>query len=1513
MSLPGGSAEKLGNRYEGWWTVKQFVRILHGQAESIHIEDPGVEKAEFTVVCSGRTELHQAKRSHSNGKWTLASLAEPRVGVLQAIFSALSGSDSRFVFVSGSSAGDLAELAERASEAPSIEEFQSVFLEAKVWGNNFEKLKGYWKGADTAEAYEVLRRIEVRTVDERGLQDEVQWSIQALFLANPQTVCSELRSIAQDSIHQTLTRDLILERLAQRGFWPRRLVKPESASTLIGEVTNRYLADARKKLIRKTLLPCAATKKLLGRLDEEVWVGVSALTGKAGSGKTACVIEYVEALRARRIPVLVFRLDRLKPVSTAPDLGELLGLEESPALVLAAAAAGRKAVLVIDQLDAVSTASGRNSDLLYAVEEILAEARGLGVRSELHVVLVCRSFDWENDHRLRRMLSEKDRKVDAHEFSAEEVKAVLLAEGYRAELFQSRQLDLLRHPQNLSLFLDAGFEAAKASPFRTAKDLFDHYWDNKRRAVTQRSAPLADQWMDVIELLCGEMTRTQQLSVPREKLDRFAPGYVLQMASEGVLTFDGQRYGFGHESFFDYCFARGFVTQRQAVLEFLSCSEQHLFRRAQVRQVLTYLRDADPSRYCSEVGALLREGRIRAHIKDLVAALLFSVPDPGENEWVVAEPWLTAEMGHIEDGRQDRDQLASLIWRHFFFSSSWFPIVDRHGLIQRWLDSENVNVLNTAVSYLNIHQRQFGDRVAELVEPKMGKGEEWQVRLRLLMQWAEHANSRRFFEFFLKLIDDGTLDEARGPIAVNSTFWSMLHGLEKTRPAWFAEVLAHWLRRRATLIQGNPSEDGRPDWRGLFGHDSSGAQLFRDAAAAAPSEFVQHVLPVVLQLTDDAVHPEEADAPRRDAIWPLMYKTQYETSETACLHALVASLQTIAIQQPEVLASVIADLRHQDGYTSNFLLLHVYVAGAARFADEAAVLISEQPWRFRCGFSDSTYWAASEMIRAIVQHCRPESLALLEKAALDYCPRYEHTARGHEQIGRASFALLSAIPGEFRSPSAQARFRELERKFNTPAEPPRGIRVFHVGSPIKKEATERMTDEQWLSAIAKYAGEHDGPRFDDPEKGGASELARLLQEYAKKEGGRFARLSLRFPPGTNPVYLARTLDGLRQGVVPIELKLAVCQKAFAEGREHCGMSIADVLGSVDVRLPDDAVAMVAWLATESPDPEKEMWREDAGNGKPYYGGSILDYGINTTRGRAAEAVRDLVLRDVSYIPRFRVTLDRLVADMSVSVRACAASTLIAVARHDVPLALDLFERLVTSEDALMATHDMVRFIWRGLRDHFRRLRPHVERMLRSKDPKVGEAGARLASVAALYHEDATALANEALRGEPWQRLGVAQVASHNIGEVDCRPSCEKYLRVLFQDTDLEVRREAASCFRELDGQPLTPYESLIGAFCDSTAYEADSFFLLHLLEQSHSLLPGLTCAVCEKFLSRFGGEARDMRTHRAGDVHMVVTLVFRTYHQHQNDEWAPRCLDLIDRMCIEGIHDVRKGLEEAER
>ena len=430
----------------------------------------------------------------------------------------------------------------------------------------------------------------------------------------------------------------------------------------------------------------------------------------------------------------------------------------------------------------------------------------------------------------------------------------------------------------------------------------------------------------------------------------------------------------------------------------------------------------------------------------------------------------------------------------------------------------------------------------------------------------------------------------------------------------------------------------------------------------------------------------------------------------------------------------------------------------------------------------------------------------------------------------------------------------------------------------------------------------------------------MLQEFVEQEPERFARLSLRFPLGTHPSYIEHILYGLKETGGFTELKLEVCRKAYNEYRDSCGIAITDLLGSIEELLSDDAVQMLDWLATKHSDPDKELWSKEATSGTPYYGGDILRHGINTTRGRAAWAIRDLIQRNRSYIEHFCSTIERLVNDNSVAVQACTSSTLLAILRHDSEFALGQFLRLVESRDSqpsndrLLATPDVQRFIRYGLYEHFGDLQIVVEKMLRSNLPKTSESGARLVSIALLLqHDNAEDLVEEALRGNSSQRVGVAQVASANIGQEEYRQWSEQKLLLFFDDDDSEVRRKAAECFRNLEKQPLEFYENLIVKFCDSAAYQENSFSLLHLLEESSYRLPGITYIVCKKFLERFIEEANDMRTSRAGDVPMVSKLILRTYHQHQSDEWAAKCLDLIDQMCLEKSYAIRTDLNEYER
>src|SRR5207247_384284 len=170
-------------------------------------------------------------------------------------------------------------------------------------------------------------------------------------------------------------------------------------------------------------------------------------------------------------------------VQATIGLGEQLGLPESPALVIERCHPGQKAVLVVDQLDFVSATSGRNPNFFDTVAALLVEIRGLRSTFCPHVIIACRKFDFENDHRLRKLLPPQQEPIDVGPWTEAEVKATISAAGGDVSRLSNRQFDLLRLPQNLSLFVDSGLASNPKPAFLSQKQLFDAYWEAKQREL----------------------------------------------------------------------------------------------------------------------------------------------------------------------------------------------------------------------------------------------------------------------------------------------------------------------------------------------------------------------------------------------------------------------------------------------------------------------------------------------------------------------------------------------------------------------------------------------------------------------------------------------------------------------------------------------------------------------------------------------------------------------------------------------------------------------------------------------------------------------------------------------------------------------------------------------------------------------------------------------------------------------------------------------------------------------
>ncbi|MEO6996044.1 MAG: hypothetical protein ABI273_20750, partial [Lacunisphaera sp.] len=531
-NLSGGGASKAGGNHEGLWGVRCMLKVYLGDADSIRIEPPGVDKAEFYLSTNSGREYWQAKRQVLNqANWSLQRLKAE--GVLGFFQEKIRGGD-RCVFASMSDAPELRVLAENARDAVGYEEFTKEFLVNKDLRESFADLKSALAVPDGTEVFKFLTQVEVESAHESTLGSLLIAALSAHFSGPGLATLSILRDYYNASIHKILSRDDILAHLTKCAVKPREALNAPDLSAKLEGVTQSYLAVLRTKLIRGLALPRTEATAAVDQIRAATTSCDIVLLGPAGTGKSGVCFQIVEGLRSAGIPVLAFRLDRVKPVATTIALGEELGLPESPVIALAQVHPARTVVLLIDQLDYVSASSGRNSDFFDTVAALCQEVGGLRTNRTVHLILVCRKFDYDTDTRLRQLASQLQKPIEINGWTEAEVKSTLASAGGKPAALSAAQIRLLQLPQNLALLLDTG--SPDLTAFSTQKDLFDAYWDAKRKAVGLRRPGEDQYWLPAMETMAFQMNESQELSVPQTSLDAVAPAYLEAMLSEGVFT-----------------------------------------------------------------------------------------------------------------------------------------------------------------------------------------------------------------------------------------------------------------------------------------------------------------------------------------------------------------------------------------------------------------------------------------------------------------------------------------------------------------------------------------------------------------------------------------------------------------------------------------------------------------------------------------------------------------------------------------------------------------------------------------------------------------------------------------------------------------------------------------------------------------------------------------------------------------------------------------------------------------
>lgn len=1529
MPASGGDAAKLGNQYEGIWAVDVVVKILDREVEWIVPEpwdDPeGIEF--FTMTVHGRREFHSVKRQRSKGEWSPTELSRPDLKTGRSILGDLI---RRFdppglnaaLFVSGTGATKIKLLEEDGKRCRSMDDL--VRMESRK--ADFDVLVSNLKRS-REDIFEFLKQFRAVLIDATELRQRVDAQIDRLLnridgtVVEPEVVRLMLAEFVVNNHGNRLGRDNFIKVLREAGYsladWHLR----SDIYTRLCDGNSDFCRKIDADLISERFIERPSFESTLAVLQQKDGPKFIVIEGSAGVGKSCFVSALVARLASESVPVLAARIDDATGLVSTRDFGfKLHNVLKSPAAILAGVANGRRCVLVMDQLDAVSEFSGRDSRLRDLFERLREDAEQF---PEMRVLLGCRTVDLESDYRLRRITADKNRhqRVKVERLTEDEVRQCLSHASVADDALTPSMTDILRTPIYLRVFFETLPDNGPA--FRSSIDLFDRCWDLRRRQVLDR-LQREPKWTETIDRLIGELRATRSL-VADEGI--FDDGNLTDdaraMSSCHVFESCDRRYRFFHEAFYDYCSIRrlGLKREPKSTLfdSMLANTDQDLNVRAQLRQVFQYNREREFETYLADLQAVLTDDRVRFHLKTMLIRWLGALDSPKPAEWKV-----------LDQFRNDSD-FGGRLRMAMRPNLAWFDVLDSNGVLAKWLNSDIEEDINTTVWLMTEPNalKQRSPRIAELIEPFYGRSDFWNQKVVAFFSWGEIHHSRRMFDLFLRAIDDGLI-VAQRDAQHGRDLWSMLYQVGDAAPELCVEAIGHWI----DAVDQRFDPTGHDIVFDRLDSNSTGEMIVQKVATNAPRAFYEHVSRRVISLverhTDVALH----DGRRMERVFGWSSNYSFGVAGQLC-EGLSTSLEWMARNEFQTVAEDLERFAESDIETLIRLALSVWSAIPERFAVRGIEYLLQHPERLTLGYGswsgDGTGYAAvaRTAIATFGPFCDNELFQRLENTILtlvvrdgagDWSQLYRYLlllSLDQARLSDASRLMLDGLRGQFP-------------EFNTKIAQRDESDIGRVLSPIDNDTAKGLTDDEWIATIQRFNfdQDHQDARHDYVE---AIELSRQLQDIVRHDRHRFANLALRMPTDIRPHYFEALLNGLSARwanlspeeraiddaeikSLPLSVWTDVIRRLHGLDRRPCGNAICGAIERLaDSELPEELLDVVSWYAINDPDPTEELWNKETASGAKYYGGQPGDHGINTNRGRAAHAIYALLNANFSRMSRLDAALKSLVNDRSVAVRCITMSCLFPVLNHDRDEAVRLFRQLTEDEPLTWATLYWERFLHYACHSHYAALRSLLVRAARSDVDEVATAAARRMTLGAFNHlAEFPVDVSELLRENVAARVGVADVLSANVTDDVMGAFCRVTLLPLFHDPAEEVRQEAATCFRKMDGSQLQQHSELLDKFVTSPAFGLERNPLLDALDACQGLLPQSTLTVLETYLDQATVETSHVSRASAMDSSHVSKLTFRIYEQSPNTASRNRCLDLIDRMERLWFYDVTAQLSQVD-
>ncbi|MGB4589322.1 MAG: hypothetical protein WBI17_08830 [Clostridiaceae bacterium] len=1245
----GGRADKSGNRYEIRVVVNFLLNVFEEKNDYLILEALGDDEQGIDILVghnNGSKEGIQCKgRNGSKNFWDFGTANA------KAIFSNwkfhLDRDSSNQVSLASPLHFTLLE--DLINRSKNTSDLPLDFYNHQVSSSSKEFIKFFSNFCsalsidplienDLARCIDYLKRIHCRQFPDSQLKDIVLDRIRYLFLDDATVVYDRLIAwiIDGDILGKKITSAYISDFIRKSDLKLKNLAFDQRLIPKLNELNQEFkeafISLDGGLLDREEFFSCRAALES----------GRSLLIhGKAGCGKSGCTEDIINYCDENNIQYVGIKLDKRIPSGNAERWGQKLGLPTSIAHCIHSVTKDDRAVIILDQLDALRWTQSNSSDSLLVCSEIIKQVSRLNIEREhnISIVFVCRTYDIENDNNIKSLFEVKEQgneivkweKILIGELSDHQVKNII---GMGYEYLSKKLKALLRIPSNLYIWqhLESGSETNECS---TTSHLVSNWWSQLVRKFVEggfAETDIQNTKKNIIE----QFDKLGRLYVPASLLANSIT--VLNfLNSNGFLVIQEEKISFVHQSVLDCFLAEKMLNQYYSakdITEIIGVKEKQTpGKRYQLQMLMQNLLEIESQDFINAGLKLLNSDSIRYYNK----YVFFEVLNQIENVDSVLREFV---LEHCEDPMWGNHLINTVVQS----KPQYFGILRNSGVIDIWLNNPQKRAL--AINLFVSIRPNYELQDIELIEKYAFQSEEAAREFSYCFLYGISDDTDAMFELRMSLY-------TKFPVLADAyiDFKSLLKNCEIRAIRYFAFLLEHKIKNQERSIYQNEID---------FLDETSEVMIENGL------EVIELLLPFV---------PKESAEIHDFSNWSAT--NHHETLERVCINILKKVNRAIISTNPKNYLDYYESWMGMGNDIFNELILDALFWFPEELSD---FVITYMYNNFERDIFDRTSGNSDELYLAklvLEKHSRycsesvfnklvSEIVSFTSSEAVDIYRRRIEYNKGHADTvywsfwGDLQFELLSVLPFDRLDFRVQDFIKVLGRKFNKETSMYKRYNG-HGGWVTSPISGKNLTSNNWLRIITNRKLEQRSKRKWKEVPGGfiestIEEFSNSFRDAVSKEPKKMMTLVLNTNEHIEDTYIDSLFSGVAHSEFLNEVPTLLIEKMIinypCDSDSYRGSSLCIIIEkSENVEWSLKILDIIKEIAINHNNPagdKPNVTSQKDDNMRSY--DMLFSNAINCVRGRAAQAIGHILWKSKTSFAYFKETIKQLSADVNPAVK-----------------------------------------------------------------------------------------------------------------------------------------------------------------------------------------------------------------------------------------------------------------------